>query len=53
MIPSEIAREAALIVAHNPDRQALAVAMRARFDHAHAVLDLALQWLDGPAGKAA
>ena len=83
MIPHDIAREAGLILANNPDRQTLAVAAgrlhrlrdgirhvggrwhlspaarraigavppdlaRQRFDHAHAVLALALSWLDGP-----
>jgi hypothetical protein len=83
MIPSEVAREAALILANNPDRDILDVAAgrlhrlrdgirhvngrwklspaarraigaippdlaKDRFDHAHAVLSLALSWLDEP-----
>lgn len=89
MIPHEVAREAALILANDPDRQTLVVAAgrlrqlrdgirceggrwhlspaaqrtigpvapelaKDRFAHAHAVLALALEWLDGSAaGRAA
>jgi hypothetical protein len=88
MIPHEVAREAALIVANNPDRATLTLAVRRlhalhdgirhvgghwhlspaarrvvgsvppelarqRLDHARAVVALALEWLDGPTGKAA